>query len=227
MIDYEKQLLNMLQEQIVNRGVTNPRILEVIQRVPRHIFTPVESRHKAYDDHPIMLDEEYSTISQPFMVAYMTDELDCKPDHRILEIGTGSGYQAAILSHLCREVYTIERYASLSRLAQETVASLNRSNIFFQVSDGLAGWIAQAPFDRIIITAASSKPPDLLLEQLSDGGTMLVPIGSSKIQTLTRITKKNDSFKFQDLIQCVFVPLISRNKDMTQCDDIDSIENSL
>jgi protein-L-isoaspartate(D-aspartate) O-methyltransferase len=227
MMDYEKQLLNMLQEQIVNRGVTNPRILEAMQRVPRHLFTPLKFRPQAYDDHPIMLDEECSTISQPYMVAYMTDELDCNPKDRILEIGTGSGYQAAILSHLCHEVYTIERYKSLSQIAQQTAASLKRSNIFFRVSDGLDGWSEQAPFDKIIITAASSKPPDQLLNQLSDGGTMLVPIGSSKIQTMTKITKKKGSYKFHDLIKCVFVPLVSKTRDMTQCDDIDSKENYL
>lgn len=218
---YEKQLLDMLQKQIVARGVTNPRILEAMQRAPRHLFTPQESRDQAYGDYPIMLPEERATISQPYMVAYMSDMLNCHPEDRILEIGTGSGYQAAVLSYLCREVYTVERYASLSNTARLTIEKLGRSNIFFRVGDGLEGWPEKAPFNKIMVTAAMRAAPDSLLDQLGENGSLLIPLGQSHLQTLTRIMKTYSSLERQELIQCVFVPLISKNHDMTKEDDSD------
>lgn len=220
-MNYYQQLHQMLQNQIVARGVTNPHILEAMQRIPRHLFTPEESRGQAYDDYPIMLPEESATISQPYMTAYMTDALNVQPSDRVLEIGTGSGYQAALLSHLCREVYTIERYESLSRSACEVIQSLGLSNVFFHVGDGLEGWPEKAPFQKIIVTAATREAPFSLLDQLDEGGLLLIPLGNSKHQTLVRFTKQEDDFKREDLIQCVFVPLISNSRDMTQSDHDD------
>ncbi|MBN2325702.1 MAG: protein-L-isoaspartate(D-aspartate) O-methyltransferase [Candidatus Omnitrophica bacterium] len=208
----------MLQNQIIARGVTNPRILEAMQCVPRHLFIPEESRDRAYEDYPIMLPEESATISQPYMTAYMTDALNAQPSDRVLEIGTGSGYQAALLSHLCREVYTIERYSTLSRSARDVIQFLGLSNVFFRVGDGLNGWPEKAPFTKIMVTAAMCDAPSSLLNQLEEDGMLLIPLGNSRHQTLIRFTKKEGRFNMQDLIQCVFVPLFSDARDMTQSD---------
>lgn len=223
---YEKQLVDMLQRQIVSRGMTNPRILEAMQRAPRHLFVPLENRDRAYEDYPIALSEERATISQPYMVAYMTDRLNCQPDDRVLEIGTGSGYQAAVLSYLCREVYTIERYSSLCESAKQMIGRLGRENVFFRVGDGLQGWPDRSPFHKIIVTAAARTVPDSLLDQLCEGGSILIPLGPPNLQTLTRITKTYSSLERDELIQCVFVPLISNARDMTEDDDSYFNENS-
>jgi len=224
--DFERRLLDMLQSQIVARGLTNPLILEAMQRVPRHLFAPPDQLKEAYQDHPITLPEERATISQPYMVAYMTDALQCRPSDRVLEIGTGSGYQTAILSHLCREVYTVERHESLTLYAKRIIHTLGRENVFFLTGDGVEGWKDHAPYDKILVTAAARIPPSALLDQLSDGGMLLIPLGESHIQTLTRIQKKENSFQEEKLITCVFVPLISRSRDMTLGNNSDFFEYS-
>lgn len=228
MNSYDRQLLDMLQNQVTARGINDARILEAMQRAPRHLFVPEASLDKAYDDHPLALPAERATISQPYMVAYMTDALRCPPQCRVLEIGTGSGYQAAILSFLCREVFTIERYGNLRNQAETTVHELGRMNVHFKTGDGLEGWPDKAPFDRIIITAAARKPPKALAEQLAEGGSMLIPLGDSQIQTLTRVTRTESGFEAEKLIPCVFVPIISNRRSLTEdedaCDWIEPIE---
>ncbi|HOJ60160.1 MAG TPA: protein-L-isoaspartate(D-aspartate) O-methyltransferase [bacterium] len=222
----EKQILDMLQHQIVARGIDNPKILEAMQRAPRHLFVPPGMLDDAYQDHPIALPEDRTTISQPYMVAYMTDALDCQPADRVLEIGTGSGYQAAVLAHLCQAVYTVERYGSLSENAQRTIQSLGLTNVFFRTGDGCFGWPEQAPFDKIVVTAAVRRIPRPLLDQLADPGILLIPVGDSQIQTLVRIQREGNSFRSTRLIPCVFVPMISNDQDLTQADLVDSVELS-
>ena len=225
-MDYERQLLDMLKNQIVARGIDTAWILEAMQRVPRHLFAPPDLQPEAYQDHPIALSEERATISQPYMVAYMTDALMCRPTDRVLEIGTGSGYQAAILSYGCREVYTVERYESLSANARRIIRELGRENVFYRVGDGIGGWADQAPFDKIIVTAAARTPPPPLMEQVSENGLLLIPLGDSHIQVLTRFHKQGARFESEKLIPCVFVPLISNSKDMTRDSNSDFLEYS-
>ncbi|MBZ0256081.1 protein-L-isoaspartate(D-aspartate) O-methyltransferase [bacterium] len=224
MKEYEAKLIDMLQNQITARGVTTPAILEAMQRAPRHLFVPEEFRHAAYEDHPINLPAERSTISQPYMAAYMTEALHCQPHHRVLEIGAGSGYQAALLSYLCAQVYTVERYENLVENAICSIQRIERNNINFKVGDGLLGWPEHAPFDRIIVTAAARKPPRALAEQLTMGGFMLIPLGDSQIQTLTRIERTEDGYKAESLTPCVFVPLVSSEGNLTEIENHDGIE---
>ncbi|MDP8244148.1 MAG: protein-L-isoaspartate(D-aspartate) O-methyltransferase [Candidatus Hinthialibacter antarcticus] len=221
---YELRLIDMLQNQITARGMTTPAILEAMQRAPRHLFVPDELRHAAYEDHPLNLPADRSTISQPYMVAYMADALACEPQHRVLEIGAGSGYQAAVLSYLCAQVYTVERYENLVQNAIQSIQSVQRDNVNFKIGDGLQGWPEHAPFDRIIVTAAAKKPPRALAEQLTMGGLMLIPLGDSQIQTLTRIQRTEDGYKAEALIPCVFVPLVSDQGDLTEIENHDWIE---
>ncbi len=216
--EYEKDLLDMLQNQIVARGINNPRILEAMQRVPRHYFVPSELQQEAYQDKPLALPEDRATISQPYMVAYMTEQLNCQSTDKVLEIGTGSGYQAAILSHLCSEVYTLERHYTLTANAERTLHWMGLSNVYTKTSDSLLDWQDKSPFDKILVTAASRKAPKALLDQLAEGGSMLIPLGESQMQTLTLITKTKSGYHNNYLIPCVFVPLIWNDHDLTQKD---------
>lgn len=221
---YELRMIDMLQNQITARGVTTPAILEAMQRAPRHLFVPEELRPAAYEDHPLNLPADRSTISQPFMVAYMAEALMCEPHHRVLEIGAGSGYQAAVLSFLCAQVYTVERYENLVQNAIQSIQAIERDNVNFRLGDGLQGWPEHAPFDRIIVTAAAKKPPRALAEQLAMNGLMLIPLGDSQIQTLTRIQRTEAGYKAEPLIPCVFVPLVSEQGDLTEIENHDWIE---
>lgn len=214
-MDFENELINMLRRQIVERGVHNPKILEAMQLVPRHLFVPEEYQSEAYEDHPIALPEELATISQPYMVAYMTDALQCCSSDRILEIGTGSGYQSAILSYLCKDVYTLERHFSLTMSAMRTLQFIGRHNIHCKTGDTLTEWKEQAPFDKIIVTAASYEIPTVLLDQLKEDGLLLIPLGDSRIQTLTSVRKSNDRIISSAMIPCVFVPLIMQTRTLT------------
>lgn len=215
-MDFDKDLIQMLQQQIVNRGITDPRILEAFQRVPRHLFVPDESKPDSYKDHPIHLPEDRATISQPYMVAYMTEALHCQPSDRILEIGTGSGYQTAILAHLCKEVYSIERHYTLGINAERTLNMLSIFNAHIKTGDRMDEWQSKAPFDKVIVTAAGKFLPQVLLDQLKEGGLALIPLGESQVQTLTRVTKyATKPNYYEELIQCVFVPLVSQSVDLT------------
>ena len=199
----------MVEEQLVERGVKNLSLLEAMSRVPRHLFAQDSLQHRAYGDTPLPIGEN-QTISQPYIVGAMTEALALKGEERVLEIGTGSGYQTAIIAELCRQVFTIERLNNLSRKAQNILESLNYMNIVFKMFDGTYGWPDQAPFDAILITASAPEIPDSLVKQLGDGGRLVAPIGGADKQKLVVLTKKGDSVSRRDLVNCKFVPLIGK-----------------
>ncbi|MBU1199604.1 MAG: protein-L-isoaspartate(D-aspartate) O-methyltransferase [Nanoarchaeota archaeon] len=197
----------MVEHQIKDRGISNPKLLKVMKQVPRHEFVPHGMRASAYDDSPLPIGCR-QTISQPYMVALMTDILGLKGDEKVLEIGAGSGYQAAILSKLAKKVYTIERMKELAGRTKELLRKLGYENIKVIHGDGTKGYEKQAPYDAIIITAASENVPPGLLEQLADNGRLAVPIGPRYHQELIRITKKGNKLKEEYFGGCIFVPLI-------------------
>ena len=199
----------MVEEQLVERGVKNLSVLEAMSRVPRHLFAQDSLQHRAYGDTPLPIGEN-QTISQPYIVGAMTEALALKGEERVLEIGTGSGYQTAIIAELCRQVFTIERLNNLSRKAQNILESLNYMNIVFKMFDGTYGWPDQAPFDAILITASAPEIPDSLVKQLGDGGRLVAPIGEADKQKLVVLTKKGDRVSRRDLVNCKFVPLIGK-----------------
>ncbi len=191
-----------------NQGVRDMRVLEAIERVPRELFVNETFADQAYADQalPIACGQ---TISQPYIVGFMTDRLQVNERHKVLEIGTGSGYQTAILSHLCRRVYTIERYRTLANEAEARFKQLKLSNISQLVADGAKGWPKQAPFERIIVTAAARQVPQALLDQLAVGGIMIVPIEERPgKQDLYRITRTETGFDREHLLPVRFVPLV-------------------
>jgi protein-L-isoaspartate(D-aspartate) O-methyltransferase len=192
-----------------NQGVRDMRVLEAIERVPREIFVEQPFLDQAYADQPLPIDCG-QTISQPFIVGLMTDRLQLNERHRVLEIGTGSGYQAAVLAQLCRRVFTIERYRTLARQAEERFKQLKIGNITQLVADGMKGWPQLAPFDRIIVTAAASKEvPQALLDQLAIGGIMVIPVEERPgKQDLYRITRTETGFEREHLLPVRFVPLV-------------------
>jgi len=190
------------------RGILDQAVLRAMDEVPREHFVASDLTDAAYADQalPIACGQ---TISQPYVVAYMTEKLDVHPDHRVLEIGTGSGYQAAVLSRLAREVVTIERYRTLADAARMRLQTLGCKNVEVILGDGLSGAPERAPFDRIIVTAAAETIPEKLLEQLSDGGVMVLPLGSHVAsQVLVKLTKNNNRVAREDLIAVRFVPLL-------------------
>jgi protein-L-isoaspartate(D-aspartate) O-methyltransferase len=195
----------MVETQIKARGVTDPRVLSVMLKVERHLFVPAENRSSAYADQPLPIGEG-QTISQPYIVALMTELLGLKGDEKVLEVGTGSGYQAAILGELAREVYTIEIVERLASSSRDLLSRLAYKNITVKAGDGYAGWPEVAPFDAIIITCAPDHIPKPLLEQLKDGGRMVVPIGSYS-QELKKITKRSGKIETTNVIPVVFVPM--------------------
>ena len=199
----------MVEEQLVERGVKNLSVLEAMSRVPRHLFAQDSLQHRAYGDTPLPIGEN-QTISQPYIVGAMTEALALKGEERVLEIGTGSGYQTAIIAELCRQVFTIERLNNLSRKAQNILEGLNYMNIVFKMFDGTYGWPDQAPFDAILITASAPEIPDSLVKQLGDGGRLVAPIGGADKQKLVVLTKKGDRVSRRDLVNCKFVPLIGK-----------------
>ena len=206
---YAGQRRKMVEEQLVERGINDLRLLEVVSRVPRHLFVQESLQHRAYGDTPLPIGEN-QTISQPYIVGAMTEALDLKGEERVLEIGTGSGYQTAIIAELCRQVFTIERLNNLSRKAQNVLESLNYMNIVFKMFDGTYGWPDQAPFEAILITASAPEIPGSLVKQLGDGGRLVAPIGEADKQKLVVLTKNGDRVSRRDLGDCKFVPLIGK-----------------
>jgi protein-L-isoaspartate(D-aspartate) O-methyltransferase len=204
---YEEERLAMVEEQLRRRGISEPRVLEAMGSVPRHLFVPPEYRSSAYEDRPLPIGEG-QTISQPFMVAIMTQSLRLQGSERVLEIGTGSGYQTAVLARMAQSVYTMERLPELIQHAQETLTGLGYRNISFRIGDGSKGWLEEAPFDGILVTAGAPETPRVLKEQLAEGGRLLIPIGPRYSQTLYRITRNGDQFTEEDITGCVFVPLV-------------------
>ncbi len=206
-IEWEKERVKMVKEQIERRGIKEDRVLEVMKKVPRHLFVPEEHRIYSYQDHPLPIGEE-QTISQPYIVAYMTELLELNENCRVLEIGTGSGYQSAILAELSKEVFTVELIEILSLRAQQVLSSLGYKNIKFLVGDGTYGWKEWAPYERIIVTAASPRVPPAMIEQLSDNGILVIPVGTYS-QEIVRIRKKSEKIEEEVLIPVRFVPLIT------------------
>lgn len=191
-----------------SRGIRNQRVLKALEQVPRRLFVDDDLQDLAYGDHalPIACGQ---TISQPYIVALMTDLLDLRPEHRVLEVGAGSGYQAAVLSHLVDSVVTIERYRTLADLARTRLEKLGRANVTVIHGDGMQGARDHAPFDRIIVTAASESVPQALLAQLKPGGVMVLPLGRPQdTQVLKRITKTDDGIIGEDICGVRFVPLV-------------------
>jgi protein-L-isoaspartate(D-aspartate) O-methyltransferase len=196
----------MVEQQIRQRGVTDARVLAVMRSVPRERFVPEEVRHQAYDDGPLPIGSG-QTISQPYIVAYMTDVLNVEPSHKVLEVGTGSGYQAAVLSELVREVYTIEIVPELARRAEDVLGSLNKTNVHVRTGDGYAGWPEQGPFDRIIVTAAPPELPRPLIDQLAPGGLLVAPVGAQGApQWMTILEKTSRGVVERRTIPVQFVP---------------------
>ncbi len=197
--------IQMVEAQIKSRGVSNPRVLETMIKVPREKFVPEELQRFAFDDGPLPIGEG-QTISQPYIVAYMTELLGLKGHEKVLEIGTGSGYQTAILAELAKEVYTIERIESLSKKAQSTLKDLEFSNIYFLIADGKFGWKDKSPFDAILVTAAAEEIPKPLIDQLKINGTLVIPVGSFS-QEIMVVKKTNQGTTVKRDIAVRFVPL--------------------
>lgn len=208
-MDYASLRDRMVQEQLVQRGIKNPRVLAAFYKVERHKFVPSELLGSAYGDYPLAIGEG-QTISQPYIVALMTEYLDLTGKERVLEIGTGSGYQTAILAQLCIRVYSIERFVSLAQKAKDLLDELGYSNIEITVGDGTLGWPKAAPFDRIIITAAAGDIPAPLIEQLKEAGKIIAPLGDSFSQTLTLAQKQKGKLNLRQICGCVFVPLVGK-----------------
>jgi protein-L-isoaspartate(D-aspartate) O-methyltransferase len=206
---YAKLREGMVKHQIEARGVRDSRVLEAMRRVPRHLFTPESFRHRAYDDSPLPIGEG-QTISQPYMVAWMSELLEIEPEDRVLEIGTGSGYQAAILCELAGEVFTIEKQANLAVAAERRLRELGYHNMVVRTGDGTMGWPEESPFDGIVVTAGSPSVPQPLLEQLAEGGRLVIPIGPSGMQMLTLIRRTGDDYISNEEGSCVFVPLVGK-----------------
>lgn len=200
----------MVQEQIIARGITTPRVIETLLKIPRHLFVQEAMADQAYSDGALPIGEK-QTISQPFMVALMTDLLELKPQDHVLEIGTGSGYQTAVLASLCRRVYTIERIRPLAMQARKVLDSLHLLNVNIKVGDGTLGWPEEAPFDAILVTAGAPAVPDALAAQLVPGGRLVIPVGDEASQTILRIRKEPDgSLTRETGVGCRFVPLIGQ-----------------
>jgi len=206
-IKYERQREKMVRQQIAARAVTDPEVLAAVRKVPRHLFVSEALRDQAYGDYPLPIGEQ-QTISQPYIVAEMTQVLELNQDDRVLEIGTGSGYQAAILAELVYRVYTIERIRSLYVQARNLLDKLHYHNIVMRCSDGTSGCQDESPFDTIIVTAGAPDVPEKLLDQLAEGGRMVVPIGNQHSQDLIKYTKDKNGVHKSNLGGCRFVKLI-------------------
>jgi protein-L-isoaspartate(D-aspartate) O-methyltransferase len=201
---------NMVDEQLVRRGIKDQSVLNAFLGVPRHKFVEEYLKYKAYDDYPLSIGYG-QTISQPYMVALMTEAINPQPAERILEIGTGSGYQAAILSRLCSAVYTIERISALASRARKALDDLGYFNVHIRLGDGTMGLPQDAPYDGIIVTAGAPHVPESLIGQLREDGRLIIPIGDEGIQDLKRIIRTKDGVKEESLGGCRFVKLIGKN----------------
>lgn len=208
-MDYARARFEMVEGQLIPRGIKSPEVLNAFRTVPRHEFVGRRYRDEAYSDHPLPIGEG-QTISQPYMVALMTERLRLKGADKVLEVGTGSGYQAAILSRIAGEVYSVERFPALATMAASTMKLLGYSNFKLKVGDGTMGWEEFAPYDGIVVTAGSPIVPPTLLKQLKDGGRMVIPVGGELGQILTVVEKRGDLFKADEVCGCVFVPLIGK-----------------
>lgn len=210
MRDRESERKQMVEHQIRRRGVSDPRVLAAMEKVPRHCFLSDPNDHVAYDDMPVPIGSG-QTISQPYMVAIMTELLRLEGLEHVLEVGTGSGYQAAILSELCAEVFGLERFESLAERARSVLAELGYRNVTVIVGDGTLGYPPKAPYDRIIVTAAAPKIAQPWLDQLVEGGRLVLPLGDRWSQVLTVVTKREGTTEQESHGGCVFVPLVGEH----------------
>jgi protein-L-isoaspartate(D-aspartate) O-methyltransferase len=200
----------MVEDQLAGRGIRDERVLEAMRAVPRHLFVPGEIRDLAYADAPLPIGQR-QTISQPYIVALMTELLDLKGDEKVLEIGTGSGYQAAILGKLAKEVYSVERLPELAEKARKLLEALGYNNVHVVVADGTRGLPEHAPFDAIVVTAAAPQVPKPLLQQLADGGRLVLPVGSRDGQILERWIRRGDQWAQERITPVAFVPLVGEH----------------
>ncbi len=207
--EWKHERERMVKEQIVARGVEDIRVIQAMKKVPRHLFIDKTYYHQAYNDYPLPIGQN-QTISQPYMVASMTELLELKDDERVLEIGTGSGYQTAILALLCSKVYSVERISELTRKARLTLKQLGFSNINLIVRDGTLGWPEFAPYNGIIVTAGAPEIPDALIEQLANNGRMVIPVGNEASQTLNFVEKHKGRIYRKEFFGCTFVPLVGK-----------------
>lgn len=208
---YSRKRLEMVDTQIRKRGIKNSRVLEALRSVPRHLFVPSGEIESAYDDHPLPIGHR-QTISQPYIVALMTEVLELEPGDKVLEIGTGSGYQAAVLAELVDTVFTIEIVEPLGRAAGERLRELGYTNVNVRIGDGYKGWIEEAPFDAIIATAAPETIPLPLMDQLAEGGRLVIPVGKY-YQELQLVTKKDGRIEKKNIASVRFVPMIGGRED--------------
>ena len=199
----------MVDEQLAAKGIHDERVLEAFRRVPRHVFVDPGDEARAYDDHPLAIGHE-QTISQPYIVARMTQALELSGGEKVLEVGTGSGYQSAILLALGADLYTIERRPELAALARENIERAVVGNAHYRTGDGTLGWPEAAPYDRIIVTAGAPSVPIPLVEHLREGGRMVIPVGAEKRQELLLLVREGGRIRKRKLCDCVFVKLLGR-----------------
>ncbi|MEJ5377499.1 MAG: protein-L-isoaspartate(D-aspartate) O-methyltransferase [bacterium] len=207
--DFEVARRKMVETQIAARGIRNPRVLQVMREIPRHLFLDEGMWEQAYQDHPLPIGEK-QTISQPYIVALMTEALEPTPRDRVLEIGTGSGYQTAILASLCEWVYSVERIRSLALRARKVLDQLRLYNVSIRIGDGTEGWMENAPYNGILVTAGAPEIPEPLKEQLADGGRLVIPVGDRFSQTLYKVIRRGQEFHQEDLGGCRFVDLVGK-----------------
>jgi protein-L-isoaspartate(D-aspartate) O-methyltransferase len=206
-MDFTAQREKMVRTQLVGRGILDAHVLDAMRKVPRHEFVPEQFRADAYEDHPLPIGEG-QTISQPYIVAAMLEHLALQATDRVLEVGTGSGYVTALLSSLCAEVYSVERHATLAVAAEGLLQRLGYRKVHLRVGDGREGWVEHAPFDAILVSAATSEMPPMLFEQLREDGRLMVPVGDPSGQQLQLIRKVNGLPVVEILEGCRFVPLV-------------------
>ena len=207
---YERKREEMVRSQIEARGIRDPLVLSAFRTVPRHLFVSEALREQAYGDYPLPIGEQ-QTISQPYIVAEMTQALELKKDDRVLEIGTGSGYQAAILAQIVYRVYTVERKRSLYMQSRNLFDKLNYHNIVTKYADGTKGWQQESPFDAIIVTAGAPELPEVLINQLTKGGRLVVPVGNQHTQELIKIYRDKEKIEQTNLGGCRFVKLVGEH----------------
>jgi protein-L-isoaspartate(D-aspartate) O-methyltransferase len=207
--DYEKEQAHMIESQLVHRGIKDKRVLTAMRQVPRHLFVPKDTRDLAYSDGPLPIGQG-QTISQPYIVALMTELLELTGQEKVLELGTGSGYQAAILSRLVAQVYSVERHAALAEQAEEVLTQLGYDNIVISVGDGTLGWPEHSPYEAIIVTAAAPDIPQPLIEQLADGGRLVAPVGSRWSQVLAKVKRQGEALTREHSTAVAFVPLVGK-----------------
>jgi protein-L-isoaspartate(D-aspartate) O-methyltransferase len=213
-IDFTVARERMVKQQLAapDRGITDPTVLAVMGKVPRHEFVPPSLRHRAYEDNPLPIGSD-QTISQPFMVAFMTEKLKPQPTDKVLEVGTGSGYQAAVLAGLVKTVYSIEIVEPLARRAEQDLKRLGYSNVITRAGDGYKGWQEAAPFDAVIVTCAPDRIPQPLVDQLKEGGRMIIPVGPTGDQKLYMLHKKNGKIEQRAVLPVRFVPMTGSIRD--------------